>query len=341
MKKLLKLSMLSSGFMALGIMASSSVSAQGACSVAYNTVNSWGNGGQYRVTITNTSAAKTSWELCWSFAGNDTIPNLWDGILTQTGKNVCVKNASYNPNLPANGSVSFGFLVNNPGTIPTSFTLNGAACGGSGSSASSVPSSVASSVPSSVASSVQSSSSSSVAPSVAARWLVDASKSTFNFVTVKKTSAGAEVPESMTFSQLEGTVAANGQATLTIPLASISTGNVIRDPRMQSLLFESSYLPSLHFTTQLDLTAIDAMAAGSTSVQSVTGNLVLHGIVKALTFDALVVKHANNSVSFSPRKPIIINSVDFDLNAGVEALRAIAGLTAVGEKVPVLSLIHI
>jgi cytochrome c553 len=62
---------------------------------------------------------------------------------------------------------------------------------------------------------------------------------------------------------------------------------------------------------------------------------VLHGIVKSVVFDALVVKHANNSVSFSPRKPIVINSVDFDLNAGVEALRAVAGLSTVGEKVPV------
>ena len=332
MKKLLKLSMLSCG-VTLGIMASSGAIAQGACSVDYAAVNSWGNGAQIRTTITNTSAAKTSWELCWTYAGNDTIANLWDGVHTQTGKNVCVKNAGYNPNLPANGSVSFGFIVNNPGAAPTAFTLNGAACGGA---ASSVPSSVApSSVSSSRSSTPSSVSSSSVAPSVAARWLLDASKSTFNFVTVKKTTAGAEVPESMTFSQLTGTVAANGQATLTIPLASISTNNVVRDPRMQSLLFESNYLPSLHFTTQLDLTVIDTMAAGSTSVQTVTGNLVLHGIVKALTFDALVVKHANNSVSFSPRKPIVINSVDFDLNAGVEALRAIAGLSTIGEKVPV------
>jgi len=331
MKRLLKLSMLSTGLMTLGIMASSGVNAQGACSVDYKTVNTWGNGGQYAVTLTNAGAAKTSWELCWSFAGNDTIPNLWDGVLTQTGKNVCVKNAPYNPNLAANGTATFGFLVNNPGTIPTAFTLNGAACGGN---ASSVATS-ASSTPSSVPTTSSSRSSSSVANPIAARWLLDATNSTFNFVTVKKSTAGVETPESMTFSQLQGTVSSTGQATLTIPLASISTGNVIRDPRMQNLLFESAYLPSLHFTTQLDLTAIDAMAAGSISVQSVTGNLVLHGIVKSVVFDALVVKHANNSVSFSPRKPIVINSIDFDLNAGVEALRAVAGLSTVGEKVPV------
>jgi polyisoprenoid-binding protein YceI len=332
MKKLMKLSMLSSGLMALGIMASSGVNAQGACSVAYDTVNSWGNGGQYKVTLTNTGAAKTGWELCWTFAGNDVIPNLWDGVLTQTGKNVCVKNAPYNPNLAANGTATFGFLVNNPGTIPTVFTLNGAACGGT---ASSVASSTPSSTPSSVPSSTPSSRSSSSAAGTAARWLLDSTNSTFNFVTVKKNTAGTETPESMTFTQLQGTVSTTGQATLTIPLASISSGVDLRNTRLQSMLFESNYLPSLHFTTQLDLTAIDAMTAGSTAVQSVTGNLVLHGIVKSIVFDALVVKHANNSVSFSPRKPIVINSTDFDLNAGVEALRAVMTLSTIGEKVPV------
>jgi len=333
MKKLLKLSMLSTGLMTLGIMASGGVNAQGACSVAYTTVNSWGNGGQYKVAVTNTGAAKTGWELCWSFAGNDVIPNLWDGVVTQTGKNVCVKNAPYNPNLAAGGTATFGFLVNNPGTIPTAFTLNGAACGGNASSTpSSIPttSSSRSSTPSSVASS-----SSSSTPATAARWLLDSTTSTFNFVTVKKNTAGVETPESMTFTQLQGTVSATGQATLTIPLASVSSGVDLRNERLQDILFEAQYLPSLHFTTQLDLAAIDALAAGSTSVQSLTGNLVLHGIVKSIAFDALVVKHANNSVSFSPRKPIVINSADFDLNAGVEALRAVMTLTSIGEKVPV------
>ena len=56
MKKLMKLSMLSTGLMTLGIMASSGVNAQGACSVDYKTVNTWGNGGQYAVTLTNTGA---------------------------------------------------------------------------------------------------------------------------------------------------------------------------------------------------------------------------------------------------------------------------------------------
>ena len=90
MKKLLKLSILS-----LGLIASGSTFAQGACSVNYTTTNAWGNGGQQDLVITNTSAAKTSWQLCWTFNGNEVINNLWNGSYTTNGKNVCVRNAGY------------------------------------------------------------------------------------------------------------------------------------------------------------------------------------------------------------------------------------------------------
>lgn len=323
MKNLLKLAILS-----LGVAASANSLAQGACSATYTTINNWGAGAQIAVAVKNNGAAVSSWEVCWTFNGNETINNLWDGKFTATGRNVCVKNEHYNGNVAANASAQFGFIVYNPSTqIPTAFTFNGASCGGTGSSSSS--SSVVSS--SSSSSIVSSSSSSSSTPGTIARWLLDAPKSTFHFVTVKNTNTA----EAFTFTQLQGTVATNGAATLTIPLSSISTGVDIRNTRMQTLLFESGYLPSLHFTTQLDNAVLDAMAVGDIRVQPLTGNLILHAVSKAITFDATIVKHSATSISVSPRRPIVINSVDFELNAGVEALRAIANLSAIGEKVPV------
>ena len=323
MKKLIKLAILS-----LGVAASANSLAQGAGSATYTTINNWGAGAQIAVAVKNNGAAVSSWEVCWTFNGNEVINNLWDGKFTASGRNVCVKNEHYNGNVAANASAQFGFIVNNPSAqIPTAFTFNGASCGGTGSSSSS--SSVVSSKSSS--SIVSSSSSSSSTPGTIARWLLDAPKSTFHFVAVKNTNTA----EAFTFTQLQGTVAANGAATLTIPLASISTGVDIRNTRMQNLLFESGYLPSLHFTTQLDNAVLDAMAVGDIRVQSLTGNLILHAVSKAITFDATIVKHSATSISVSPRRPIVINSVDFELNAGVEALRAIANLSAIGEKVPV------
>ena len=210
MKRFLPQSLVSAGALALGLLASGSVMAQANCSVNYKVTNSWSSGGQADVSFTNLGAAKTSWELCWTFNGNETINNLWNGSYRTSGKSVCVRNASYNGNLPTNGSASFGFTHNGaPGAVPTSFTLNGAACGGSTSSqpttssSQSSQSSQSSSLPPS-SSSVGGSSSS--APTTAARWLLNETKSVLNFVSVKNT----DVAETFTFTQLKGTVSATG-----------------------------------------------------------------------------------------------------------------------------------
>ena len=297
MKKLLKISMF-----ALGVAASSGAFAQAACSVNFDTLNHWGSGAQQQVSFTNNGSAVSSWELCWRYAGNDVVANLWDGKFTQNGKNVCVKNADYNGTLAASGTGSFGFIALNPGAAPVSYTLNGMACGGAVVASSSRSSSSLSSVVAPISSSASTNSSSQ---SLATRWSVNAANSTFNFVTVKKINTA----EALTFTSLQGTVNSDGKATLTIPLASVSSGVDIRNSRLQSILFETNYTPSLHFTTQLTLATLDAMAAGSTSVSSFTGNLVLHGISKEITFDALVIKHDANNISVSPRKPIIGPSI--------------------------------
>lgn len=333
MKRFLPQSLVCASALALGLMASTSAMAQANCSVNYKITNSWGNGGQADVTLTNLGSAKASWELCWTFNGNESINNLWNGSRTQNGKNVCVKNASYNGNLPTNGTASFGFTHNNaPGAVPTSFTLNGVACGGSSSqpATSSSRSSSSSSLPPSSRSSSSVVSSSST-PTTAARWLLNDTKSVLNFVSVKNT----DVAETFTFTQLKGTISTTGEAVLSIPLASISTGIDLRNTRMKQMLFESDFLPNLYFTTQLNLAAIEALPVGGTSAQTLSGSLVLHGVVKTLSIDALLIKHADNSVSVSPKKPLLINSADFELNAGIEALRAVVGASSIGERVPV------
>lgn len=99
---------------------------------AYVIQSDWGNGATISVTITNnTVSAVNSWTLAFTFSGNQTITNLWNGTYTQSGASVSVKDGGFNANIPANGgSVNFGFNLNYSGTNakPISFTLNGAAC---------------------------------------------------------------------------------------------------------------------------------------------------------------------------------------------------------------------
>lgn len=85
------------------------------------------------ITIKNTGAtALTSWTLTWTFANGQTVSSLWNGIETQSGANVTVKNESYNGSIAAGGSLSgIGFngaWNGSTNSIPTAFSVNGTAC---------------------------------------------------------------------------------------------------------------------------------------------------------------------------------------------------------------------
>jgi cellulose 1,4-beta-cellobiosidase len=80
--------------------------------------------------IANNGAPVTSWTLEFTFAGNQRITQLWNGVVTQTGANVTVRNAPYNGSLGTGATVNPGFLatVTGANAAPTAFRLNGALC---------------------------------------------------------------------------------------------------------------------------------------------------------------------------------------------------------------------
>ena len=87
------------------------------------------------ITIQNTgTTAWTSWTLTWTFANGQTVSQLWNGIETQSGAAVTVKNEPYNGSVAAGGSVQgVGFNGTWNGTtnaVPASFAVNGVTCGG-------------------------------------------------------------------------------------------------------------------------------------------------------------------------------------------------------------------
>lgn len=112
--------------------------AQTACSIGYTITNHWPGGFSAALTINNTgTTAISNWTLAWSFANGQTITQLWNGNVTQSGANVTVTNMSYDGSIPAGGSLtSVGFngsWNNTTNAVPASFSLNGVTCsGGSG-----------------------------------------------------------------------------------------------------------------------------------------------------------------------------------------------------------------
>ena len=100
-----------------------------ACTAAYKVTGSWQGGFQGEVTVKSTgTAAITGWTVNWSFPGNQSITQLWNGQHTQSGAGVSVRNVSHNGSLSPGASASFGFTGNWSGSngVPSSVSCTAA-----------------------------------------------------------------------------------------------------------------------------------------------------------------------------------------------------------------------
>jgi hypothetical protein len=117
-----------------GVVAATTTPAQAAagCRVDYAVTSSWPGGFGASVTVTNLGDPINGWQLSWSFTTGQTITQLWNGSVTQSGAQVTVANASYNAAITTGGTAAFGFNGASTGSnpAPAAFTLNGVVCTG-------------------------------------------------------------------------------------------------------------------------------------------------------------------------------------------------------------------
>jgi hypothetical protein len=128
----------SDGTSAASSQASATTSASGgggssACTIDYTISPQNSSAFGAAITSNNTgTTALTSWTLTWAFANGQTVAQLWNGVESQSGADVTVKNESYNGSIAAGGSYNgVGFNGTWNGTtnaVPTSIALNGTAC---------------------------------------------------------------------------------------------------------------------------------------------------------------------------------------------------------------------
>jgi hypothetical protein len=107
------------------------------CQVTYTVTNQWSGGFGASLVVQNTgTSAWSGWTLTWTFpASGQTVTQGWNGTFSQSGQNVSVTNASYNGSVPAGQAISsepgFNGSWSGSNPVPTSFSVNGNACGGS------------------------------------------------------------------------------------------------------------------------------------------------------------------------------------------------------------------
>ncbi|MGE5290489.1 MAG: glycoside hydrolase family 6 protein [Micromonosporaceae bacterium] len=113
--------------------ASTQANAATSCSASYATQSQWQGGFVANMTVTNTgTTALTSWTVTFAFPGDQHVTNFWNTSLTQSGENVTATNVSYNGNVAAGASTSFGFqgTWTNSDATPASITCNGGGSSG-------------------------------------------------------------------------------------------------------------------------------------------------------------------------------------------------------------------
>ncbi|MGW6903592.1 cellulose binding domain-containing protein [Streptomyces sp. NPDC054940] len=99
------------------------------CSVRYDLVNEWPDGFQATVTVT-TEQALDGWRVAWSFRDGQEVGQMWDASFAQNGSRVTAKAADYNRTVPADGTLSFGFIASWEGenSAAYDFAVNGRDC---------------------------------------------------------------------------------------------------------------------------------------------------------------------------------------------------------------------
>lgn len=164
-----------------------------------------------------------------------------------------------------------------------------------------------------------------------ADWSLNNEQSTLSFVSVKNTS----VAELHTFKTVTGTLTDDGEANLSIDLASVDTLIAIRDERLLKVLSNAGAFPKAELTATVDAAAAKALKTGETLTQEISLTLTLHGHSHTVPANVKVTALTDGKLAVSTLQPVIINAGDFQLIDGVNELKTLAGLSSISTAVPV------
>ncbi|MEM8490076.1 MAG: DUF1592 domain-containing protein [Pseudomonadota bacterium] len=282
-----------------------SLSAFAAGTCIYEIEDEWNNGLKAKITLSNGPEPVNDWSIAWNWTDGTTLNNGWNATFDCSGSSCAVTPPAWKSSLAANESYSFGFTANKPNGVAAEIVeLGGDFCGASLSSI----------------------------------WRLDATRSSLHYVSTKKD----HIAETNSFlvpgtsdAALSGSIDESGLARLQIDLNHVSTGVDIRNSRLLALLFETSLLPKAFFEVSIDANNLDSMASGATQSNVLIGELGLHGARQGVAASVLITKLSDAEISVSTLAPVVIESSNFDMAAGIEALRLVANLSNIGEAVPV------
>ena len=152
-----------------------------------------------------------------------------------------------------------------------------------------------------------------------------------SFVSIKN-GVFAEVHR---FESLAGGVNEEGDAAVRIGLASVETNIPIRNERLKSMLFEIATFSLATVNTKLNMSDFISLPPGASLLALVSLNINLHGIDGKIPASVKVTRSSENVWHVVSIQPLILDASNYKLAAGIESLRAVAGLNDITTVVPV------
>jgi polyisoprenoid-binding protein YceI len=162
-------------------------------------------------------------------------------------------------------------------------------------------------------------------------WQLDKSQSELSFIAIKD----ARVADNHYFTRFDAYIDNNGQVKLTVDTESVQTNIAKRDQRLRDILFQVADFPQVLAQLKVRRSYLKSQPAGSQNIVKVKGHLNMLGISQP-THARLQVTHlANGQVSVNTIEPILVDSEDYGMLPGINALTKLAGLKTISIKIPV------
>ena len=167
--------------------------------------------------------------------------------------------------------------------------------------------------------------------SALAGWSMDPAQSHLAFMSIK----AKDVAEVHSFTEMAGTIADDGQVSVSMMLDSVETLIPIRNERMREFLFDTTDYKDATLTAKVDPALIADMKPGDIAQITAEGTLSMHGATQPMVLNMQAAKVADGTVMVASTKPLVIDAAKFGMSDGVEKLREIAGLDSISNAVPV------
>lgn len=161
-------------------------------------------------------------------------------------------------------------------------------------------------------------------------WVLSPDESRLAYGSIKNNDTG----EVNYFKSLSGHVSEDGQVEVKIDVTSVETNVEIRNERMVKYIFDAAR-PEALLTSKIDMAALDDLKPGQIVVLPVEGKLSLSGIDVAVETDMLVVRLTDKRVLVTTSDMIMMDTDALGVNAGLDKLTEIAGLSGITRVTPV------